>query len=368
MKIGFSSTDWGRGEIGELIPGGSNWYRITMPSQKLAEIGMDTTSGLLTPSVKMENLCGIRDYINTNTVTYGFDTIVIQQYMDKEVIPLFNRSKANGQNIVTDLDDWFWGLDLNNRAYTMTDPKLYPQNNRNHFWDGMRNATLITCSTEPLAQLIRKKLGGRGPEVLVIRNGVDLEAFTLKGVRNTNKPILGWVGGLPWRSGDFLNLGPIFRQFCNDYDLNFHHSGVVPEQENTPEAWIGNLGDRLNIKKTTGLPLMDIYKYPEMFIPIEVGIVPLRHSPFNDSKSFLKGLEYAASGIPFIATPSPEYKLLYELGCGILAEKPKDWLRELKKMLDPDWRNEVREKNLKVVQELTIQNRILEWKDMLLSL
>jgi hypothetical protein len=42
---------------------------------------------------------------------------------------------------------------------------------------------------------------------------------------------------------------------------------------------------------------------------IHVGLVPLTRGPFNEAKSYLKGLEYAAAGIPFIATPTEEYQV-----------------------------------------------------------
>ena len=53
-----------------------------------------------------------------------------------------------------------------------------------------------------------------------------------------------------------------------------------------------------------------IHDYPRMFRNIDIGIAPLSDVPFHHAKSAIKGLEYPAAGVPFIASPSPEAKAL----------------------------------------------------------
>ena len=48
-------------------------------------------------------------------------------------------------------------------------------------------------------------------------------------------------------------------------------------------------------------PLMIAENYPKMFT-FDVGVVPLQQNLFNDCKSWIKGIEYAAAGIPFVVT------------------------------------------------------------------
>ena len=62
--------------------------------------------------------------------------------------------------------------------------------------------------------------------------------------------------------------------------------------------------------------------YTSSVAELGVGLVPLLDSAFNRAKSWLKGLEYAALGVPFVASPTPEYVKLAGLGAGLLADDP----------------------------------------------
>jgi glycosyltransferase involved in cell wall biosynthesis len=65
----------------------------------------------------------------------------------------------------------------------------------------------------------------------------------------------------------------------------------------------------------------------------------------------LKGLEYAAAGIPFIATPTDEYRLLYRAGVGRLAETADEWRDHATELLDRQVRREEAERQRRIVQE-----------------
>jgi len=58
---------------------------------------------------------------------------------------------------------------------------------------------------------------------------------------------------------------------------------------------------------------------------LDVGIVPLKPSGFNIGKSQLKGLDMAAAGVPFIASPLPAYRQLASDGIGWIADTPAEW-------------------------------------------
>jgi hypothetical protein len=59
---------------------------------------------------------------------------------------------------------------------------------------------------------------------------------------------------------------------------------------------------------------------------IDVGIVPLDLTAFNQAKSYLKGLQLASLGIPFVASATDEYDLLASQGIGItVPNKARHW-------------------------------------------
>ena len=90
---------------------------------------------------------------------------------------------------------------------------------------------------------------------------------------------------------------------------------------------------------------------PAMLRNIQVGLVPLTRNPFNEAKSYLKGLEYVAAGIPFIATPTEEYRLLEAAGIGRLAETPDEWRDHATALLDPATRIEEAARQRSIAQE-----------------
>ena len=87
--------------------------------------------------------------------------------------------------------------------------------------------------------------------------------------------------------------------------------------------------------------MVDAEYYPDL-LTMDVGIVPLSKTPFNMAKSDIKGLEYAASGIPFIAQDLDSYvNLCKTLGVGVIAKNPMDWIKSIKKLCDPKVREEL---------------------------
>jgi len=92
------------------------------------------------------------------------------------------------------------------------------------------------------------------------------------------------------------------------------------------------LGKDRNVYATGWVPLEHYYQTLAKFL--DIGIVPLEISPFNQAKSALKGLEYAALGIPFVASPTQEYIRMEAYGIGKIAKTPGDWRKHLQRMID----------------------------------
>jgi hypothetical protein len=65
----------------------------------------------------------------------------------------------------------------------------------------------------------------------------------------------------------------------------------------------------------------------------------------------LKGLEYVAAGIPFIATPTEEYRLLAAAGIGRLAETPDEWRDHATALLDPVTRKQEADRQRAIAKE-----------------
>jgi hypothetical protein len=93
-----------------------------------------------------------------------------------------------------------------------------------------------------------------------------------------------------------------------------------------------------------------------------VGIAPLNDTRFNEAKSWLKMLEYAALGVPCIGSPRAEYRRIHALGVGLLAASPKDWYRLAKNVLrDASLRSDLSDAGRVAVQELVIEKQAWRW-------
>jgi hypothetical protein len=107
--------------------------------------------------------------------------------------------------------------------------------------------------------------------------------------------------------------------------------------------------------------LAPILSYPQLFRYFDIGIVPLSDVPFNHAKSFIKGLEYAAAGVPFVSSYSPEYQHLADCGIGRVAKSDLEWQEHLDCLLDPKIRIFEREKNKEILNAFSMQVRGIEW-------
>jgi hypothetical protein len=119
------------------------------------------------------------------------------------------------------------------------------------------------------------------------------------------------------------------------------------------------------VKSFSSQPMKPILTYKELFNRIDIGLVPLNTVEFNRAKSFIKGLEYAAAGVPFIAEDMEEYSYLQsEYGIGRVAKTKDQWLSHLEDLKNPKTRNIERQNNYKLLKEFhTMEVRGQDWDE-----
>jgi glycosyltransferase involved in cell wall biosynthesis len=339
-NIAFLTFDWANG-TNPVEPNGCAWYRCHLPGIELEK--KDWLIGFSTPTFHSDH--GFGAALNENESYYGWDIVVFKLIMLEQIANTLENFKNRKQKIVVDIDDFYEGLTSDNLAYENTDPEKYPENNRNHYFRIIESADAIITSTDFLYDFYTKEKGFTN--VFLVKNGIDIDRWHKKQDYSRHDPTIGWVGAIPWRSKDLETLQPFFGQFLEKNHLGFHHSGHIKELDY-------DVTDLMNFSKNVRFshqPRKTISQYPKMFKKIDIGIVPLSNIPFNHAKSTIKGLEYAAAGIPFVASYSPEYEKLAKEGVGRIAYNKEDWTRHLEELLDPKIRKEETEKNYETVKE-----------------
>lgn len=347
MRTAFITNDLTPMANGRLSPGGCAYYRCMLPMNVLR--GQDAVFG---PPI-WTGTTGFGVKINSKEARFGFDVVVLKMMMERWVPEQMRVAKELGQILIVDVDDAYDHLHDANIAKTVTDPTNNKIANRNHYREVIAEADVVTVSTPFLLDYYSTI----HPNVVMIRNGVNPDQFGVHRMTG-GKPVLGWVGALRWRSNDAETAVPWLGEFLEEHDLMFHHAGHMPDTIPFAEQ-AGINPDRMILS-----PMRVLTEYHEM-MDFDIGLVLLSDIPFNEAKSTIKGLEYASSGIPFVAQGLPEYRRLAELGVGRVADTPEQWKQHLTDLLDFKTRKREAAINRRlVVEEHSIQARAREWAEL----
>ena len=354
-SIGFLTFDYTLNEP-PIYPNGCAWYRCYIPCEKLSQLGWKTGMGM--PFFHEEK--GFCQIIDKKRIVAGYDIVLLKLVMLKRLVDLIPTAQAMGQKIVVDIDDFFEGLHESNAAFKLSSSEKNENNNREHLDRSIEMADAVITSTPFLYSFYKEKRDN----VFLVRNSLNMSTWRKKS-KDTSKiwPTIGWVGATPWRSQDLETLNPFLGEFIVKNNLKFHHSGNII---GAPKA-----ADQLGVplSYSSFQPMEKICNLPDLYDKIDVGIVPLNNIPFNQAKSFIKGIEYAAMGVPFVAQDLPEYVELYNSGIGKIASSIDDWEKELKMLLDPREREKQRKQNYKnLLKYHTIETRINDWQDVFIKI
>jgi glycosyltransferase involved in cell wall biosynthesis len=180
----------------------------------------------------------------------------------------------------------------------------------------------VTVSTPQLTKYARH---GRNS---ILRNCVPQSIFSVTPKVAPLHPRLGWTGSVQTHPDDLQQTKGAVAKVLKSNNLLFN---VVGDGQFVRT----NLGIDKDVEVYATGWTQDINLYYQAVHDfIDIGITPLELSPFNQAKSALKGLEYAALGIPFVASPTREYERLEAYGIGKTAKTPAEWRKHLQRMID----------------------------------
>lgn len=306
-------------------------YRVIQPAKYLnADVAHEINVMTMQAKINVNILGTMREQIKPIS---SYDTVVLQFAWDGDLVFLIARLNKSGIKVVLDFDDDYFH---SNPYY----PIDYSGGRMDNLVKSMQMADLITVTTESLAETYSKY----NKNVIILPNMIDISTFKPKvnhgmtvgwyssGIRyeEFNDIMSGWIPGDVWL---YLAGSYIFNNFKHKYKI------VV---------------DRFNPMST-----------PNILSNIDIGLIPLHLCKFNDGKSDLKGLEYGAMGIPFIASPTEPYKKLIKHGeNGFLIKHNRDWSKYIQLLINDDkLRNDMGNKARLVSEGRDIKTNIGLWEE-----
>jgi glycosyltransferase involved in cell wall biosynthesis len=276
------------------------------------------------------------------------DVVVLQRPLKDLFVHAIPMLQARGIKVVVEIDDDFDAISRRNVSWENVQPHLHPTRNKAHLRRACELADLVTVTTPALAARY-----GKHGRVRIIPNYVPERYLHIRPPEHEGV-VVGWSGSIETHPDDL--------QVCG---------GGVAQAVSSTGATFAVIGTGTGVRQALSLrepPLAcgwrPIDQYPNAVAQLDVGIVPLELTPFNEAKSWLKGLEMAALGVPFVASPTGPYRSLAALGPGLLADSPKAWKGTVGELIrNAEFRANVAGQGRWTAAGLTIEGHCGEWWD-----
>lgn len=285
----------------------------------------------------------VMDGDTVKDVLVDADVVVLQRVTHAYMAQAVGVMRAKGITVVVDVDDDLSSIHPSNPAWAVHRPGAGL-----HSWHNLalacRNASLVTVSTPTLLNVYARH--GRGH---VLPNYLPDMYY---GIARQDSDTVGWPGS--------------YHSHPNDPEVV---GGAVARLVEEGAQFVMR-GDSTGAGKAFGLAAdppggaVPIDEWPRAVASLGVGIAPLADTKFNAAKSALKVIEMSACGVPWVASPRAEYRRIHAMGAGVLADRPRTWYRELKRLRESAaLRHEMSEAGRAVAEQLRLRDHAWKWMD-----
>lgn len=318
---------------------GCGSFRMRWPGEAVAAAGHDVE----VIDAQDRRVKVVMDGNEVRDVLVNADVVVLQRVTHAYMAQAVGVMRAKGITVVVDVDDDLSSIYPSNPAWAVHRPGAGL-----HSWHNLalacRNASLVTVSTPALLDVYARH--GRGH---VLPNYLPDMYY---GLPRTDSDVVGWPASFHSHPNDAEPVG-----------------GAVARLVEEGAQFVMR-GDATGAGRAFGLAAdppggaVPIEEWPRAVAALGIGIAPLADTKFNRSKSHLKPLEMSACGVPWVASPRAEYRRLHEMGAGVLADRPRTWYRELKRLREsPALRQELSEAGRAVAEHLRLSQHAWRWMD-----
>jgi glycosyltransferase involved in cell wall biosynthesis len=240
------------------------------------------------------------------------DVVHVYRRADDEIRPLLTQLTRGGTPFTYDNDDDFTSTPKQSPGYR----DVGGLRGQRYFAATVKVARMARAASTTTERLAAKYRDAGVERVEVIPNQLSPD---LPRPRNSHPGIvIGWVAALEHRVDvDRLKLGEVLARLLERHpDVRVECIGV-------------NLGLSERYRHDASVAFEDL---PRRIAGFDVGIAPLADIPWNWARSDIKVKEYAAAGVPWLASPIGPYRDLGEDQGGRLV--PDDgWLEALERLV-----------------------------------
>jgi glycosyltransferase involved in cell wall biosynthesis len=243
----------------------------------------------------------------------GCDLVHVYRFWENDIVNAASELRRRGTAITWDNDD----------DYTVVNPKMstYAEigglKGERIFLRMLKIARLaeaVTTTTPSLAERYRRA-GIEGVTVIPNHLSISLPRPT----ERHDGVVIGWIAGAEHEL-DARELGI--------------HAALRRVLEDHPEVRVESVGVELDLpaQRYRHHRMVPFAELPRVTARFDIGIAPLADIPFNRARSDIKLKEYAASGVPWLASPVGPYLGLGEdEGGGLVADGA--WEHELRRLV-----------------------------------
>ena len=337
-------------------------YRVIWPLQALQDAGL---ADVYVPPIKDGDRFvklsedGIKNPSERSLVN-NYDMLVLQRQPQIDVLRLIEGAKSLGIATVFDIDDsaitiptsnpnyMVWGRDKRKirsmitaymksgavpkalRGKTVDEVVESASKLRNGLLNNIRAVDMVTVTTPSL----KEDYSGYNNNIIILPNQMRMDLWKdLEYIPHEGRIWVGWAGG--WTHYEDLKL------------IKAAMREVIRRHENVDLVLIGF--DQAKDLVFDGLPpdrvvtfpwSKDLKGYRKYVNSLDICLAPSYDNRFNEGKSSIRCLEAWCCKVPVVGSFTTYGGAIRESGGGIVAKRPKDWIKGLSRLISDKDRRE----------------------------
>lgn len=277
--------------------GGCGWYRIRQPFEMINRFTssethiIDKDQDNMLEVVKAMQMAHI--LVTRPGGEMGIDHILqMPEYIGKAwaldiddnvdlISPYSNHYEEYGTEEVKHGDKWLW-----KDGEANFDVERNKKRMEEHKW-GLKNASLVTVTTEKLAQYARYY----NDNVAILPNCINFENWWKLNLQPNKQLRVGWSGGSSHYE-DLFSIKEPLNKLMREYQFKFVYFG---------HGFPGIIDkDNRHLLESHSWVPFEGHSFRSMCMAIDIAIIPLKDTEFNHYKSSIKWYEMSAMGVPSV--------------------------------------------------------------------